>query len=155
MLNGREERVNQGPELHKAISMGTFIDLGGEKVKLGKPALMPQFVFFASNECRPCMAARESLGNFARLYKDKVETIILCRGDREKTVEFADPLPSDVKVISDPRWDLGVKLRISSTPFALITDANGVIKGKGIPTSLAEFEWFLERLSTEANATVP
>jgi hypothetical protein len=144
LLDNRESRVNQGPKINSRMEDLQLRDLTGAVWQLGTSISRPQFVFFSSTQCRPCGQMLQTLAAFAEHHKADLDTFMLCRGDNESITAFAQDLPESVTVLPDPKWDTGVRLRVSSTPFALIIDHKGVVRAKGVPdNSSRAFEWFL------------
>lgn len=158
LLNSREGRKAQGPELNVAFPSIRIQDLAEEVTHVGPPSGF-QFFFFASTKCQPCRQARVALGLFAEQYKAVVETYLICRGSHQEVASFAKELPASIKIVPDRQGKLSTELRISSTPFALITDSEGIVRAKGMPDRIEAFEWFIKQLSTmpkdaQSNSTV-
>jgi thiol-disulfide isomerase/thioredoxin len=151
LLSSREGRANQGLDHQQQLPKVGAQDLTGEMLHLGQPSRQPLFIFFASTTCTPCKEAREALGAFAEKYQPVIETLLICAGDRQEVAEFAASLPDAIRVVPDPRNELFVQFRVSSTPFALIADQERIVHGKGMPVMSEQFEWFVEQLrnSTE------
>jgi hypothetical protein len=60
---------------------------------------------------------RETLGTFAEKYKEELETLLVCAGNRQEIVEFAANLADAVRIVPDPRNDLLAQFRVANTPF--------------------------------------
>ena|SRR6266571_5046238 len=146
LMGGREGQFRQGPELDSKVPLLRLTALGGEQFYLGGPSARPRLVFLATTECKPCQSLKGAFSTFARKYGDSLDVALVCRGSREAVGEFAHDLPQNIVIIADPRWDLGTKIRVHSTPFVFITDTAGVVRGKGNPRDEIAFEWFLEQL---------
>jgi hypothetical protein len=145
LLNTLEARQNQGPEINKPLPRDFVSELNGGKAEFDIPLDKFKFIFFASSKCGPCKKViEEDLGIFAERYKDSVESVLICVGAPSEVDSFARLLPPSVTLVSNTKGDLFVRLRISSTPFALILDKNGVVKAKGMPDALNALEWFVE-----------
>lgn len=147
MLNGAEGRARQGPDEGSRLPDATLHTLSGATMRLNQPRERPLFVFFASTTCEPCRRTLEALGQFARRYDGALDTVLVCRGDTTQEVqEFTLPLPECVYVVPDTRWELGARLRVSSTPFGLIADEESIVRAKGMPDRAEHFAWFIEQL---------
>lgn len=147
LLNSREGRATQGPDLYKPlpnIRMRTFNET---VIQLGQLQARPLFIFFAQTTCNPCQEARAVLSQFAERYQETVETVLVCAGSKQEVMMFAANLPHIIQVVPDPHGKLFAQFRVSSTPFALITDQEGIVRGRGMPVQLAAFEWFIEQLT--------
>jgi hypothetical protein len=147
LLNTREQRMNQGPSVGERFPIRHLVDVDGKAVDLSlghRPVLM----FLASTACRPCADAREALATFAVSSAREIETLLICRGATVDDVRnFTDELPREVRVVPDLRWEIGAALKVAGTPFALIVDADRLVRGKGSPTTAEAFEWFREQIS--------
>jgi hypothetical protein len=146
-LNSSEGRTNQGPSVSEPLAGIRVWDTGGAPVLMGELSTSSQFVFFASTKCGPCVKARDALGAFAERHKAGLETIVICQGSDQQVQAFAGDMPKHIRIVSDPKWEIGTKLRISSTPFALATNEKGTITAKGMPDTEEAFQWFSNRLN--------
>src|SRR6266496_2254641 len=93
MLNSRQGRDQQGPEVGKAIPAARLSSLKGEYHELGRSNGNPQLVFFAATECKPCHRLRPGFASFADKYKS-IDSILVCRGTEGGVERFAGELPS-------------------------------------------------------------
>ena len=145
-INSSEGRATQGPKLNEPLKSMHLRDTAGMDVLMGESSNSSQFVFFASTKCAPCIKARDALGLFAERHKGTIETIVVCQGKDEHVREFTKDMPEHIKAVSDPHWHIGASLRISTTPFALITDRGGSVIAKGMPDNEDGFQWFSQQL---------
>jgi hypothetical protein len=146
LLDSKEGRVSQGPELYKQFPSMRVRDMSGNTILLGRLSPQPIFIFFAQTTCKPCQEARAALAAFASKHQQMLETVLVCTGKVQEITEFAVSLPDAIRLVPDPHKDLLVQLRISSTPFAVILDQEGTVRGKGMPVTSEAFEWFVEQL---------
>ena len=144
-LNSAEGRTNQGPTLQRSISPQSVRDLQGDELVLGG-AKAKQFVFFASVKCGPCSHALPALDAFAKAHEAQMQTTVVCRGNNKEVADFTRVLGSEIRVVADPKWNIGTKLRVSSTPFAFILDEHKIVRAKGMPVDQEAFEWFLDQI---------
>ncbi len=152
-LNSREGRSRQGPSYGQPIPLAKLIDLRGSQLTLG-PAPRPRLVYFASIACKNCTEALPTLSRFASQQTDVIETVLVCWGSMRQSQAFTAECASAVRVVADPAWELGTKLRVSSTPFAVVIDPRGVVRAKGSPTTRDEFEALIEHVTTPAQPIV-
>lgn len=145
-LNSAEGRTNQGPALEHSISPQSVTDLQGDELVLGGNAESRQFVFFAAVKCGPCAQALPALDAFAKAHEGQMQTTIVCRGTDKEVANFTRVLSSQIRVVADPKWNIGTKLRVSSTPFAFILDEHKIVRAKGMPVDQEGFEWFLDQI---------
>ena len=154
-VNSSEGRANQGPKLNTPLTGFRLRDTRGANLLMGQLSNSSQFVFFASIKCGPCAKARKALGGFAERHKGAIETIVVCQGNEEQVREFSKDMPTHVRSISDPKWEIGTDLRVSTTPFALVTDEDGSVIAKGMPDNEEAFRWFSKQIElTERGRTV-
>jgi hypothetical protein len=147
LLESREGRASQGPKVGARLPSVRLQTLDRTPIHLGESRSRPRLLFFASSTCEPCRRALEPLASFAQQHRATLDTVFVCGGRTEQEVtQLAASLPTSVCVVADTRWILGSRLRISSTPFALVTDTESIVRGKGMPTTPEEFEWFIEQL---------
>lgn len=146
LLGSRDGRTNQGPELHAQIEGIQAQDLYGNRVALGGSDKGAQFVFFGQTDCKPCQVALPALRDFAERYKGDMDVVFVCGGEVREVARIASDLPRSIRVVPDSRSALFAELHVSSTPFAFITDAEGIVRGRGMPTNTEAFEWFVEQL---------
>jgi thiol-disulfide isomerase/thioredoxin len=145
-LNSAEGRSNQGPALERSIPPQSVKDLQGDELVLGGITKVKQFVFFASVKCGPCSHALPALDAFAKAHKAQMQTTLVCRGNNKEVANFTKVLSSEIRVVADPKWNIGGKLRVSTTPFAFILDEHKIVRAKGMPVDQEGFEWFLDQI---------
>jgi len=146
LVNSREGRMSQGPEVGRQLAHITFRDTRNEVVDLTTQGTRPILVFMAQIACKPCREALPALANFATKYQDAVDVVFVCAGKLDEVQQFARSLPRTVRIIADPRRAGFVTLRVSSTPFAFILDNERIVRGTGMPVVTKAFEWFVRQL---------
>jgi len=146
LLNSREGRANQGPAVNQLLPVAHLHDIDGEAVALGQPQSRSRLIFLASTTCQPCQAARTALSAFTEKYRETIETVLVCAGSEQEVREFAANLPSSVRVVVDSPKKFAAQLRVTSTPFALITDPDGIVRGRGVPVTMEAFEMMSEQI---------
>ena len=144
-VHSAEGRINQGPNLDHFLPKLTVRDLDGAEMFLGGGNARQQLIFLASPKCRPCARARSDLKTFAETYRQQIQTVIVCSGDSHQVAKFTKVLSSQVRVVHDPKWDIGTAVRVTTTPFAFIVDKQGIVRAKGMPDNLEGFEWFVNQ----------
>jgi|SRR5215471_17079367 len=144
LLNSRDGREQQGPTMDEPLPAARLRSVEGKHYELGRSPRHSQLVFFAATDCKPCQRLKPGFASLAGKYGSRVQPILVCRGTEGGVVKFATDLPSNVVVVADPRWDLGTRLRVYSTPFVIIADREGVVRGKGNPRDGAALESLIE-----------
>ena len=145
-LNSAEGRTKQGPALRRSIPSQSVRNLQGDESVLGGIGKDRQFVFFASVQCGPCSQALPALNAFAKAHEAQMQTTVVCKGNSNEVADFTRVLGPEIRVVADPKWTIGTKLRVSSTPFAFILDAHGIVRAKGMPVDQEGFEWFVDQI---------
>jgi hypothetical protein len=74
--------------------------------------------------------ARDNVSGLARRLPDAIDTIVICGGPAESCKQYLGPLDSKVLRVIDNTRRIAAVWRVSSTPFALITDHNGRVLKK-------------------------
>lgn len=155
LLESREGRAHQGPAIDQPLPSVQLRDLRDTPIQLARRDGLPRLIFFASATCQPCHEARAGLSSFTNKYRGEIETVLVCAGTPEEAAAFAVPLPSGVRVVPDERRTATTHLRIANTPFAIIVDGEGIVRGKGMPMTAEAFEWYVERLEAAAEMEAP
>ncbi len=151
LLNNREGLAGQGPEIDKSIRSIELRDVTGRAILLGAPSKRPVFVFLGSPTCQPCKDAKPALVSFAKKYSTVVDILLISSGTQAGFSDYTAEMPNAIQVIYDPRNDVSSRLRVSYTPFAFIIDENGIVQGKGAPTTTDSLEWFIEQIYERSN----
>ena len=76
-----------------------------------------------------------------------MEAIVICNRGAGSLATFGYEIPDHVIYVPDKKWDVANVLKIHSAPFGLLLDKDGVNRGKGIPSTAAEFDWFSRQIA--------
>ncbi|HEX5079985.1 MAG TPA: hypothetical protein VFV80_12610 [Geminicoccaceae bacterium] len=120
------------------------IDLAGRPVHIGgaSPDGRSQFLLFVSPSCPMCKKLLPVARSFARSERRDMALVLMGDGDR----------PSHEALIAEHRLDgvpfalapiVGINLGIGRLPHAVLIDAGGVIRSKGIVNSREHLESLL------------
>jgi methylamine dehydrogenase accessory protein MauD len=150
-LSSREGRARDGPELHRAIKPATVRDLAGEEVRVPRPAVATM-LFYATTNCPLCTDLLPALTEVAARERD-IETVVVCGNEPPAVAAWADGLSSAAVVVPDGNRALATRYRINATPFLVLIDRDGVVRGKGIVNGRDGLEQAVQRL--EAAHTDP
>lgn len=150
MLGSREKRMAQGPGVDSEIAPLRLRRRDGSEIVVSSPAPKPILLYIANTTCTVCERALPALGRFAQRHAGDVETVLVVRGNREEEVDtFVRDSPPELSVVSDPKWSVGARFGVSSTPFCFVVDTTLKVRGRGSATDDSSFEWFYERLLPE------
>jgi AhpC/TSA family len=154
MLSGRDARGNQGPAAELQMDSINVTDISAFERTLGRPRKDFQLIFVSSVLCKQCKVALPYLSAFAEQHSDELETILVCHGDGKSAKEFVKDLARNIHVVLDPKRKVAPRLRINNTPFAVLVDREGVVRGKGLAYVAKHFQWFSKRMA-EQHSKIP
>lgn len=147
LTDSPEGRLAQGPEPGTRLPDVRLMDVRGKHVELANGTL-PTFLLFVSTSCEPCLEILPYFRAFADDHRGSLQHVIMTRGNTDSEVdEFARQFGRNVRVVADNGWKLGSRLRITATPFAVLADANAVVRAKGLPGAYERLQWFVEQLA--------
>jgi methylamine dehydrogenase accessory protein MauD len=136
---------HEGPPLDEAARPVDLTDIRGVPVTVGAPGRR-QLLLFVSPGCGVCEQVLPALPAFAR--NGQLAPFVVTEvGRTEAELSFGGHA-GRVPVISAP--ELLARLNIPATPYVVITDRLGVVRGKGPLTGIEQ----LEDLIDEASARV-
>lgn len=126
----REGRLSQGPTAGEPLRPALGRLLRGRDIEL--PQLgQPTILVFAEAECEVCAELRPDFQRFAT-DDHEAELVIVCAGrDRDEVHSWAEEFP-DITVVADVKRQLTTQYEVVMTPFVVVVDADGVVRGKGL-----------------------
>lgn len=110
--------ASRAPEFHAA-------DLGGRKVTLPDPD-MPTLIVFADAGCTTCRELMPDLYSFGIEQRERVSTIVVSPGPREKVEQLPGAPDAPVPIIPDAGL-IAAAYRVNVSPSALLVDPNGMV----------------------------
>jgi methylamine dehydrogenase accessory protein MauD len=120
-------------------------DLGGRELTIGGPRVdgLSTLVMFVSPTCPVCKALLPVLKSSRKSEQSWLEVYLASDGDlaSQKAFVAAQGLESFPYVVSSA---LGMAYQVSRLPFAVIIDANGVLKARGLINSREHLESLFE-----------
>lgn len=131
---GALELDEEGPPLGDAPPPRDVLDLDASPVTIGGPG-RPQLLLFVSPGCMVCEQVLPSLPVLARTHG--LEAVALSEEDEIETRRELGK-HRDVRVVASR--DHFSAYRVPGTPFAVILDRLGVVRGKGTVNNLEQFE---------------
>jgi hypothetical protein len=75
-----------------------------------------------------------------------LQVVVVCRGADSDVRVFARELPDGIRVVADPAWKLGQDWRVHTTPFAVMIDVDGIVRGRANPGRAEDLNWLVEQL---------
>ncbi len=130
---------NQGPEVGHPAPMLQVQTLGGESLQLGGVATSgrSRLLMFVSASCPVCKKLLPIVRSFAQ--GEKLQVILIGDGEREEqtrmiTEHGLERLP----YVLSPQ--VGMAFQVGKLPYAVLIDADGVIRAKGLVNSREHLE---------------
>jgi len=126
------------PELSLATLRGSTLALGGESSE-GRRTLL----FFLSSTCPVCKTLLPTLHHMARRERPPPRVVYASDGEASEYVAFAQEhdLAQEDFVLSH---DLGLRYEVSKLPYAVLIDATGIVRAKGIVNTREHLESLFE-----------
>lgn len=135
----------RGPRVGEAAPLVRADDLAGRTLALGAPREdgRSTLLFFLSPTCPVCKELLPALRSAARRERAWLDVVLASDGPRAEHEPFVrrEGLDAFPYVLSRP---LGVAYEVASLPFAVLVDAAGVVRAKGLVNSREHLESLFE-----------
>jgi methylamine dehydrogenase accessory protein MauD len=143
-LSSREGRAHDGPDLHRQVKAAKVRDLDGNEVRVPRPAVATM-LFYATTNCPLCNELLPALKEVAAREAD-IDTVVVCGDEPPAVSAWADGLASAAIVVPDGNRAIATRYRINATPFLVLIDRDGIVRGKGIVNGRDGLEQAVQRL---------
>jgi methylamine dehydrogenase accessory protein MauD len=144
---GALEVDDEGPPLGETIDTVEVADLGGAPVTIAARG-QSQLLLFVSPGCSTCEQVLPSVGALAR-DGDFVPLVVAdADGDAAAAVYGGRRVPAPV--VAAPA--VARALDVPGTPYALVLDADGVVRAKGTVNNMEQVEGLTETAMQRVNA---
>lgn len=137
--------IGDGPAVGDVAPRLDALDLAGRSIPIGGPAEdgRSTLLFFLSPTCPLCEAVLPAVRSLARSEHTQLRVVLIGDGDRALHETYArarglDELP----LVVSPA--IGLAHRVPKLPFAVLIDAAGVLRAKGLVNSREHLESLLE-----------
>lgn len=136
--------LEKGPQVGDAAPQFDLPGQGGALVRVGgeEPLGRRTLLFFLSPTCPVCETLLPTLARLARQEGD-VRVVYASDGDASEHERFRD-----AKGLGDAEYllsrELGMRYEVSKLPFAVLIDARGTIRAKGIVNTREHLESLFE-----------
>lgn len=131
----------RGPVVGEQVPTMRLTDLRGRATLLGGARSRPQLVLFVSPTCPICKALVPVAANLAR--RENLELVYASDGEESNShTRFIRAMGIDAPYVLSA--ELGRTHHVAKLPFALLIDAAGVLRGKGLVNSREHLESLLE-----------
>lgn len=139
--------VGQGPEVGDTAPSLSVPTLAGDALQIGGAADHRTLLFFLSPTCPVCKTLLPTLDRIAReqarVPGAALRVVHASDGTPEEHETFVRDhrLPADAYVLSQ---DLGLRFEVSKLPYAVLIDAEGVVRARGIVNTREHVESLFE-----------
>lgn len=140
--------MDSGPKIAEAgPSFQGLTDHRGRDVSVGGHRPRPQLLMFTGPKCSTCKSLLPGIKAMARAEKD-LDVVLVSDGTPEEHSAFlAGSGITDELSYVDAR-DVGIAYQVGTTPYGVILDEHGKIRGKGLCNHMAQVESLLNALET-------
>jgi len=137
--------LGQGPAVGDRAPVVTATALGGAALEIGaaSPDGRSTLVFFLSPTCPVCKTLLPVLRSIARREQRRLRLVLASDGTRGEHEEFVREQGLDrLPYVLSPT--LGITYQVAKLPYAVLLDASGVIRSKGLVNTREHLESLLE-----------
>ncbi|GAB2788478.1 hypothetical protein GCM10027040_13370 [Halomonas shantousis] len=130
---------DSGPKVGDASPSFTLTSLTGGPVTIGAESDRSTLVFFLSPTCPVCKKLLPVLRSVRRSEDHWLNVVLASDGEEPRHRRFLETarLEEFAYVLSP---ELGISYRVSRLPFAVLVDAHGVVKAKGLVNTREQLE---------------
>lgn len=135
--------VDKGAVIGKAAPQVTAADRHERPVNVGYKADKDQLLFFLSPTCPVCKSLLPAVGALARNHRDDVDVVYVSDGDAaSQQALIAEHGLEKATYVVGP--EIGMAYQIGKLPYAVLIDANGVLRAKGLVNNREHLESLFE-----------
>ena len=142
MMDSGPKVAEKGPVFQGLTDhLGRTTSVGGHRPK-------PQLLMFTGPTCSTCKSLLPGLKAMAKAERQHLDVVIVSDGTPEEHARFlAGSGITDQLAYLDAR-DVGIAYQVGTTPYGVILDEHGTIRGKGLCNQMAHVESLLNALET-------
>ena len=142
--------ATKGPKVGELAPKLALRDLNSEEIVLGEPnaAGNASMIFFLSPTCPVCKTLVPVVKSLARTEKRRLELVFASDGDdeaRHRAYVRDHEIESYPYVLSAP---LGLTFQVDKLPYAVLIDAEGVLRAKGLVNTREHLESLIEAMDS-------
>ncbi|HSH72129.1 MAG TPA: methylamine dehydrogenase accessory protein MauD [Methylophilaceae bacterium] len=128
-----------GPKIGDASPVFNLVSLMGNEVVIGSKRPHSTLVFFLSPTCPICNKLLPAIKSVQSSEGRWLDVVLASDGEADKHIDFINKhgLADFPYVLSQP---LGTAYRVSRLPFAVLLDADGVVRAKGLINSREQLD---------------
>ena len=134
--------MDHGPKVGERAPAVAVTTWQGKSLNVGQPSDKGTLLFFVSPTCPVCKKLLPIFRAVGKQEQRWLNLVLASDGDRTEHAEFyaKHQLQDLTYVLSQP---LGMTYRISRLPYAVLLDANGIVRAKGLVNSREQVESLL------------
>jgi methylamine dehydrogenase accessory protein MauD len=131
--------MDSGPKVGEAAPVMRLLTLGGGEVDLGAAGPRSTLLFFLSPTCPVCKKLLPILKSIKRAEDHRLDLVLASDGEAPAHEQFRRRAELDAfpYVLST---ELGLRYQIGKLPYAVLIDASGHIRAKGLVNSREQLE---------------
>ncbi|HEY5597690.1 MAG TPA: methylamine dehydrogenase accessory protein MauD [Kiloniellales bacterium] len=133
--------IDKGPAIGLRPPVFELRDMAGKAIKIGGIAASkrPTFLFFLSQSCPVCKELLPTVRSLAAAERDRIDFVLASDGDSAELTQFwrDQGLQALPFVVSR---ELGMTFQIGKLPYAVLIDAEGVLRAKGLVNTREHLE---------------
>ncbi len=131
--------MDSGPKVGEAAPVMRLPTLGGGEVELGAAGPRSTLLFFLSPTCPVCKKLLPILKSIKRAEAHRLDLVLASDGEAPAHEQFRRRAELDAfpYVLST---ELGMRYQIGKLPYAVLIDASGHIRAKGLVNSREQLE---------------
>ena len=135
--------LGKGPTVGEHAPVIAVDDLDGVPHEIGTPGPRATLLFFLSPTCPVCKELLPALRSAARRESDWLDVVLASDGPRDEHVTFrkSERLTEFPYVLSPA---LGVTYQVGKLPYAVLVDADGIVRAKGLVNTREHLESLFE-----------
>ena len=135
--------IDSGPKIGEAAPLLELTTLEGRSYTLGTPRERSLLLFFLSPTCPVCKKLLPVLRSLRSDEARRLEILLCSDGepDEHRAFQRAQRLEAFPYVVST---ELGLRFRVGKLPYAVLMDAQGQIRSKGLVNNREQIESLLE-----------
>jgi len=128
---------DQGPAVGEAAPLLSAPTLSGEPIEIGGPSDRTRLLLFVSPSCPVCKKLLPIARSFHNA--ERVEIILVGDGERAAQRAMVEELRLEHFIyVNSPR--IGLVYQVGKLPYAVLLDADGVIRAKGLVNTREHLE---------------
>ena len=139
--------ISQGPEVGESAPEFDLETINGQTLKLGgvSGAEKSTLLFFLSPTCPVCNTLLPVLRSIKDSERSWLDVVLASDGELDKQQAFiAEKNLEDFPYVLST--DLGMAYQVAKLPFAVLIDAQGILRGKGLTNNREHLESLFEAM---------